>query len=98
MFLFLALTARPSVALPTDGCCGDIPETFIWVLSFIILIGFLAVMATFVPTSNGCGGGGCDGSDGCVHVRIDERDIRLIAQEVCKCQQHSDTCFPLGGL
>ncbi len=63
-----------------DGCCGDIPETVIWTLSFFILFGILIAMGAFFlfPESPPYG---CD-SGTHINVRIDDRDIQKIARAV----------------
>ena len=62
------------------GCCGDIPETLIWTLSFFILFGILIAMGAFFlfPESPTCG----YDTDTRINVRIDDRDIRKIARAV----------------
>lgn len=64
------------------GCCGDIPESLIWILSFFVLIGILVVVSSYFlfpsppedwakpPTA--------------VAVRIDKRDIVEIARAVAE--------------
>ena len=64
------------------GCCGDIPESLIWVLSFFVLIGILVVVSSYflypVPTEE------CAKPPTAVVVRIDKRDIANIARAVAE--------------
>ena len=54
LLLLLLTTTTPASAHldPRDhgggtGCCGDIPDSLIWLLSFFVLIGFLIIIGSF---------------------------------------------------
>jgi len=69
-----------------NGCCGDIPDSLIWTLSFFVLIGLLIVIGTYFtypsPPPPADLTPNTDATDQITYVRIDPRDIRKIAREI----------------
>jgi hypothetical protein len=75
-----------------EGCCGDVPESLIWAISFLVLVGMLVVvgalfLAPSPPAPDEVGGGPCGdirGPPPTVTVRIDERDLEQIVKALSK--------------
>ena len=71
-----------------NGCCGDIPDSLIWTLSFFVLIGILIVVGAYFTYPSPTSPPPADFTpDTCAtaqitYVRIDPRDIRNIARAV----------------
>jgi hypothetical protein len=68
------------------GCCGDIPETFIWTLSFFVLFGILIAMGSFYaypeyPLRE------YGEHNECVQVRICDKDIQRIVDAVVEAER-----------
>ena len=69
------------------GCCGDIPETFIWTLSFFVLFGILIAMGSFYAYPEYPSREYGSNSE-CVQVRICDRDIQRIVDAVVEAERH----------
>jgi hypothetical protein len=71
------------------GCCGDIPESFIWYLSMFLLVGFAVVAATYTsyPTP-------CDSlpSPPVVSIKIDSGDLQKLVDAI----KHPRDTLPRG--
>jgi hypothetical protein len=79
-FCFLALVPISS-AHQNEGCCGDVPESLIWVISFLVLVGMLVVVGALflAPSPPVDEGGWCNcSSPPTVNVRIDRKDLKEI--------------------
>ena len=51
MMIALRLLLLPTLAVTaTTGCCGDIPDSFIWTLSLFLLVGFAFAAYSSYPT------------------------------------------------
>jgi hypothetical protein len=73
------------------GCCGDIPESLIWTMSFFVLIGILIVIGSYslnpsYPLEEGCN----NNNNTAIQVRISDKDIDRIARAVTKYQPRDD--------
>ena len=85
-FIFLLLLAPPVCCHQekekSSGCCGDIPDSLIWFLSFIILIGLVIIISSYYmyPDPNYKGGVESECSREPTVVRIYPGDLRNIAK------------------
>ena len=79
--VFPLIVACAHVDSRDSGCCGDIPDSLIWTLSFFILIGILIVVGTFFiyPSTPPLAD---ETTTHPTYVRIDPRDIKNIAREI----------------
>ena len=74
------------------GCCGDIPESLIWTMSFFVLIGILIVIGSYslspsYPLEEGCN---YNNNNTAIQVRISDKDIDRIARAVSKYHSRDD--------
>jgi hypothetical protein len=90
--MLVSILLLPALVLAHDdssqvGCCGDIPESLIWLLSLFILIGVLAVIGSYFwipepppPMPQACSA---------TNIRIDARDIDRLARALHKLNEDS---------
>ena len=79
-----------------EGCCGDIPDSLIWTLSFFILVGILVAVSSYflLPPPMDCSSS--DGNNNknyrppVINIRIDKEDIKRIAHAVVKYSNQGD--------
>ena len=86
--MLVSILMLPALILAHDdssqvGCCGDIPESLIWLLSLFILIGVIAVIGSYFwipeplpPMQPAC--------SSATNIRIDARDIDRLARALHK--------------
>ena len=77
--LILLMLNCPMVAVA--GCCGDIPESFIWSLSMFLLVGFavVAIVYTAYPQPFDQV---CPQQSPTVTIRIDPTDLCTIVEAI----------------
>jgi hypothetical protein len=76
--LLIRLLMLPSLVCATSGCCGDIPESLIWSLSFFLVVGFGIVATTYtsyppIPP--------CECPEQTVYVKIRPEDLKQISEQ-----------------
>ena len=76
IMLLIRLLMLPSLVCATSGCCGDIPESLIWSLSFFLVVGFGIVATTYtsyppIPP--------CECPPQTVYVKILPEDLQKIS-------------------
>ncbi len=112
-FLLLQILGSRMVSAHTtsnnnEGCCGDIPESLIWTLSFFVLIGILVVVSSYffyplLPTDRNnnviTGGDGvCNSAPTpAMNIRINKNDIERIARAVAKYTNKNSNNADKGG-
>ena len=70
LWILLRLLMLPAFVSAHAGCCGDIPESAIWTLSFFALIGFVIVGVSYYPSESTC-----ESKPPIVFVKIDPTDL-----------------------
>lgn len=80
---------RPGSSSSSSGCCGDIPDSLIWTLSFFILIGILIVFGTFFTYDDNHNNNNNQDTtttnttnERIINVRINPSDIKSIVHEI----------------
>jgi hypothetical protein len=83
MFLLMCLAPASGHIESSAGCCGDIPDSLIWFMSFFVLVGFVIIAISYFssdPSYNGVGGSDC--SRPAIIARIDPRDLKKIERMI----------------
>ena len=83
LLMLLRLLMLPVFVSAYTGCCGDIPESLIWALTFFLLIGLVFVGMSYSPFPSQSS---YEAASTTVMVKIDPRDLVTLG-EIIKQQQ-----------
>jgi hypothetical protein len=87
MFLLMCLASASGHIESSAGCCGDIPDSLIWFMSFFVLVGFVIIIISYFSSDPSY-----DRVSDCSHpqiiARIDPRDLRTIERIIHDTEAH----------